>query len=102
MFPPGETFLFTLRPRLTVYPWVGKLRQAEDPELAGLSHSEQLFMAADNTMVTIGGGGGQALWLDENLSQGRTAACETFANPALTESGTFNVACMEAFAFSPA
>ncbi|XP_043194236.1 GTPase-activating protein skywalker-like isoform X2 [Amphibalanus amphitrite] len=101
-FGTGETFLFTLRPQLKVYPWVGKVRQAEDPELAGLSHSEQLFMAADNTMVTIGGGGGQAIWLDENLARGKTDACQTFANPPLTSTGSFEVACMEAFAFSPA
>ena len=85
-----------------MFPWVGKVRQAADPQLSGLSHSEQLFLAADNTMVTIGGGGGQAIWLDENLSRGKTDACQTFDNPPLTESGSFEVACMEAFAFSPA
>ncbi|XP_037076466.1 GTPase-activating protein skywalker-like [Pollicipes pollicipes] len=101
-FGTGETFLFTLRPQLKVYPWVGKVKQEQDPQLAGVSHSQQLFMAADNTMLTIGGGGGQAIWLDENLSRGKTDACDTFGNPPLTATGSFDVACMEAFGFAPA
>jgi len=101
-FGTGETFLFTLRPQLKVYPWVGKLRQELDPTLSSVSHGEQLFMAANNQMLTIGGGGGQAIWLDEDLCKGKTDTCDTFANPPLSESGAFDVACMEAFGFAPA
>lgn len=48
-FGTGETFLFSLYPERAKYSWVGM-----DGE--SVNHSAELFMAADSTMVTIGGG----------------------------------------------
>lgn len=49
-FGTGETFLFSLYPERAKYPWVGI-----DSE-KNVSHAAELFMAADNKMITIGGG----------------------------------------------
>lgn len=49
-FGTGETFLFSLYPERARYPWVG----IEGDK--NLSHSSELFMAADSKMITIGGG----------------------------------------------
>ncbi|XP_062524046.1 GTPase-activating protein skywalker isoform X6 [Bombyx mori] len=52
-FGTGETFLFSLQPTRAKYPWVGCL---EDNQEDKTPHANSLFMAADNTMITIGGG----------------------------------------------
>jgi hypothetical protein len=52
-FGTGETFLFSLYPERAKYPWVGMDCAQGDPTL---SHSAELFMAADSKMITIGGG----------------------------------------------
>ena len=99
--PAGETFLFTLRPQLRVLRWVGTSQPGREPSSAPLRHDQQLFMAADNTMLTVGGGGGQAIWLDESLSRGRSDRCATFENAPLAPAGSFEVACIEVFGFAP-
>jgi TBC1 domain family member 24 len=50
-FGTGETFLFSLYPERAKYPWVGI-----DSGGKNVSHASELFMAADNKMITIGGG----------------------------------------------
>ena len=49
-FGTGETFLFSLVPEKKKYPWVGIQSDKN------CDHSRELFMAADNEMITIGGG----------------------------------------------
>jgi len=56
--------------------------------------------SADNTMITIGGGGGTALYLDANLEFGRTEPCRTFANLALCSQPDFTVHCIEVLGFT--
>lgn len=48
-FGTGETFLFSLYPERSKYPWVGI-------EGDKVGHGAELFMAADSKMITIGGG----------------------------------------------
>ncbi len=48
-FGTGETFLFSLQPERRKYPWVGIENDSKN-------HSNELFMAADPQMITIGGG----------------------------------------------
>lgn len=48
-FGTGETFIFSLYPRKAKYPWVGM-------ETDNVHHANELFMAADQQMITIGGG----------------------------------------------
>lgn len=49
-FGTGETFLFSLYPDRAKYPWVGI-----DGD-KNIGHGSELFMAADASMITIGGG----------------------------------------------
>ncbi|KAL9923101.1 GTPase-activating protein skywalker isoform X1 [Glossina fuscipes] len=92
-FGTGETFLFSLYPERAKYPWVGI---AADKDLG---HSSELFMAADAKMITIGGGEGQAIWMDENIRFGKTDSCKTFNNPPLCPSGDFEIRVLEVYGF---
>ncbi|XP_038107717.1 GTPase-activating protein skywalker isoform X6 [Culex quinquefasciatus] len=92
-FGTGETFLFSLYPERAKYPWVG----IEGDK--GLGHASELFMAADSKMITIGGGSGQAIWMDENIRFGKTDRCQTFNNPPLCASGDFEIRVLEVYGF---
>uniref|UniRef100_A0A182TET2 TLDc domain-containing protein n=1 Tax=Anopheles melas TaxID=34690 RepID=A0A182TET2_9DIPT len=92
-FGTGETFLFSLYPERAKYPWVGIEGDT------GLGHASELFMAADSKMITIGGGEGQAIWMDENIRFGKTDRCQTFNNPPLCASGDFEIRVLEVYGF---
>ncbi|CAG4972886.1 unnamed protein product [Colias eurytheme] len=99
-FGTGETFLFSLYPERAKYPWVGC--SAGDGKDERLSHGSELFMAADSKMITIGGGDGQAIWMDENIRYGKTDRCSTFNNPPLCPSGDFEIRVLEVYGFAGA
>lgn len=92
-FGTGETFLFSLYPERAKYPWVGM-------EGDKVQHGAELFMAADSKMITIGGGEGQAIWMDENIRYGKTDRCATFNNPPLCPSGDFEIRVLEVYGFA--
>lgn len=91
-FGTGETFLFSLYPERAKYPWVGM-------DGDKVNHGAELFMAADSKMITIGGGEGQAIWMDENIRFGKTDKCQTFNNPPLCPSGDFEIRVLEVYGF---
>ncbi|XP_014204610.1 TBC1 domain family member 24 [Copidosoma floridanum] len=95
-FGTGETFLFSLYPERAKYPWVGMDSSHNDSRV---HHSAELFMAADSKMITIGGGDGQAIWMDENIRYGKTDRCSTFNNPPLCASGDFEIRVLEVYGF---
>lgn len=130
-FGNGETFLFTLQPKFSVYLWVGKtdsdtnhqqheinnqqMQQSNDvsTELqkpAGhLQHrdsvtdsiSTQLFMSATSQELIIGSGNGSfGLWLDADLTRGKTDHCKTFNNLPLCDDKDFTCKDVEVLAFS--
>ncbi|XP_052747331.1 GTPase-activating protein skywalker isoform X4 [Bicyclus anynana] len=101
-FGTGETFLFSLYPERAKYPWVGCSLAAEGKGEERVSHGSELFMAADSKMITIGGGDGQAIWMDENIRFGKTDRCSTFNNPPLCPSGDFEIRVLEVYGFSGA
>ena len=49
----------------------------------------QMFMCGEPKYICIGSGDGNALWLDENLSRGRSERCLTFDNEPLVEKCDF-------------
>lgn len=49
----------------------------------------QLFMCGERKYICVGSGGGDALWLDENLTRGRSERCFTFDNDPLTQTIDF-------------
>ncbi|KAK9510012.1 hypothetical protein O3M35_004887 [Rhynocoris fuscipes] len=91
-FGTGETFLFSLYPERAKYPWVGM-------DVGSVDHSAELFMAADTKMITIGGGDGQAIWMDENIRFGKTDRCLTFNNPPLCSGRDFEIRVLEVYGF---
>ncbi|XP_045458872.1 GTPase-activating protein skywalker [Melitaea cinxia] len=101
-FGTGETFLFSLYPERAKYPWVGCSIGADGKGEEKVSHASELFMAADSKMITIGGGEGQAIWMDENIRFGKTDRCSTFNNPPLCPSGDFEIRVLEVYGFSGA
>ncbi|XP_068620857.1 GTPase-activating protein skywalker isoform X1 [Battus philenor] len=102
-FGTGETFLFSLYPERAKYPWVGCSAGGDGKgEEQRVAHGSELFMAADSKMITIGGGDGQAIWMDENIRFGKTDRCSTFNNPPLCPSGDFEIRVLEVYGFSGA
>lgn len=114
-FGTGETFLFSLYPERHKYAWVGMnperqqcLVKDDDRDSdkgiksKAIDHSAELFMAADSKMITIGGGDGQAIWMDENIRFGKTDHCSTFDNPPLCANGDFEIRVLEVYGFAGA
>eukprot|EP00092_Neocalanus_flemingeri_P037875 GFUD01041228.1.p1 GENE.GFUD01041228.1~~GFUD01041228.1.p1 ORF type:complete len:554 (-),score=152.51 GFUD01041228.1:339-2000(-) len=106
-FGTGETFLFKFKEgsSFAKYEWVKKEESDSDDDdenqkKVTKDRAKELFMSGDNTMVTIGGGGGTAIYLDENLRFGQTEKCETFENDLLCSDRDFTVNIIELFGFN--
>uniref|UniRef100_T1JNM3 TLDc domain-containing protein n=1 Tax=Strigamia maritima TaxID=126957 RepID=T1JNM3_STRMM len=97
-FGTGETFLFTISPNSRKYQWVGVNGYQGDGS-AVHSHATELFMAGDSKMLTIGGGNGQGILLDEDIRFGRTETCQSFNNPPLSSAHDFECKVVEVFGF---
>lgn len=67
----------------------GNLNSLNNNNVKSIPVHCQLFMCGTNKYVCIGSGGGNALWLDENLTRGRSERCSTFDNEPLVEKGDF-------------
>ncbi|KAF2360707.1 TLDc domain [Trinorchestia longiramus] len=93
----GETFLFSLRPVPAKHQWVGITQQHQNAALSHVKHSAELFMHGDDDMITIGGGEGQGIFLDNELQFGKTETCQTFDNPPLCPTGNFEIKVVEVF-----
>lgn len=91
-FGTGETFIFTLQPEKWKYEWVG-LKQDNIPNTA------HMFQAGDRNILTIGGGHGEAIYLDENLQHCRSERCDTFNNTPLTMHEDFQCKVVEVYGF---
>lgn len=83
----GESFLFTSRPKFTMFPWSGENNH---------------FTRGKADSLVIGAGKGKfGLWLDCDLHIGRSQACCTYNNDPLVDTGTgdFVVKTVECWAF---
>ncbi|KAL5240297.1 hypothetical protein ACI65C_007707 [Semiaphis heraclei] len=71
----GESLLFTFCPDFQVYNWTG---------------DNMYFIKGNNESLSIGAGDGKfGLWLDGDLNQGRTEACNTYGNEPLVNEQDF-------------
>ena len=99
----GRCFVFSLRRdredsddacavvTRTAYRW--------DPEREKTNY---VFQAGRADSVSLGGGNGFALWLDGDLLNGASAACDTFGTPGpLACAETFKVRAVEVWGFEP-
>lgn len=62
------------------------------------TRTASMFMAGSMDCIIIGGGDGQALYIDSDLNYGRTSRCNTFNNQPLC-SETFQISVMEVWGF---
>ncbi|XP_042691306.1 TBC1 domain family member 24 isoform X2 [Centrocercus urophasianus] len=62
------------------------------------SKTASMFMAGSSECIIIGGGDGQALYLDADLNHGRTSHCNTFNNQPLC-SESFQISVLEVWGF---
>ncbi|NXX79216.1 TBC24 protein, partial [Urocolius indicus] len=62
------------------------------------SKTASMFMAGSSECIIIGGGDGQALYLDADLNHGRTGHCDTFNNQPLC-SESFQISVLEVWGF---
>lgn len=85
----GEIQLFKIRPYLQVYSWTG---------------TNDFFLHCNKDHIRIGGsqakGFGAALWIDKDLSNGRSMKCETFDSDILSSHEDFTIANIEIWGFS--
>ncbi|KAL4617889.1 TBC1 domain family member 24 isoform X2 [Arapaima gigas] len=65
------------------------------------SKNTSMFMAGNMECIIVGGGEGNALYIDADLNHGRTAHCTTFDNPPLCTE-TFQVSLLEVWGFQDA
>ncbi|RXM33732.1 TBC1 domain family member 24 [Acipenser ruthenus] len=65
------------------------------------SKAASMFMAGSQESIVIGGGDGNALYIDAELNHGRTARCNTFDNQPLC-SENFQIAVLEQWGFQDA
>ncbi|KAM9372429.1 TBC1 domain family member 24 [Phaethornis superciliosus] len=65
------------------------------------STATSMFMAGSPECIIIGGGDGQALYLDADLNHGRTSHCDTFDNQPLC-SENFQISVLEVWGFGDA
>jgi hypothetical protein len=79
----GETFVFHFTPRLEVFRWT------RGPD------SNEFFISSSAEDLTMGGGGGAAIWIDNTMNNGRSDDCKTFGSPRLTHNPAFKVIDME-------
>ena len=57
-------------------------------------------MSADNTMISVGGGNGTGIYIDENLRYGQTEKCDTFDNSPLCSTRDFEISAVEVIGFN--
>nr|XP_061807162.1 TBC1 domain family member 24-like [Nerophis lumbriciformis] len=65
------------------------------------SRNTSMFMAGNFDSIIVGGGEGNALYIDSELNHGRTGCCTTFDNPPLCAE-SFQVALLESWGFQDA
>ncbi|XP_071397462.1 TBC1 domain family member 24 [Centroberyx affinis] len=62
------------------------------------SNNTSMFMAGNFDSIIVGGGEGNALYIDSELNHGRTGSCTTFDNPPLCAE-SFQVSVLEVWGF---
>eukprot|EP00475_Leptophrys_vorax_P037260 TRINITY_DN6399_c0_g2_i1.p2 TRINITY_DN6399_c0_g2~~TRINITY_DN6399_c0_g2_i1.p2 ORF type:complete len:410 (-),score=99.88 TRINITY_DN6399_c0_g2_i1:1255-2484(-) len=84
-FGNGETFVFSVHPKLQIYPW---------------TRANSFFAVAKSDYIAIGGGKHFAIWVTSGLRQGSSGPCETFNSPKLSGLSEFEIDVIELWAIS--
>jgi len=82
----GETFVFQVSPRQVAWHWWHKkMKECQN----------DFFMWTQSDAMAIGGTGGYAVWLDEELARGISRTSATFGNDSLSSSEEFRIGAVE-------
>eukprot|EP01117_Protostelium_nocturnum_P019502 TRINITY_DN846_c0_g1_i2.p1 TRINITY_DN846_c0_g1~~TRINITY_DN846_c0_g1_i2.p1 ORF type:complete len:977 (+),score=278.62 TRINITY_DN846_c0_g1_i2:170-3100(+) len=81
----GECFVFQLNPTVDVWDW---------------SEINSNFMCSRRDFIAMGGGPMFSFWLDSDLNNGSSNACETFKSPTLSSSEDFQISVVEVWSVS--
>ncbi len=98
-FGTGESFLFTLKPQREVFKWVGY--QKFNPSQT--KPYEDFFIHADDECLQFGGSKEPldiGLCIKQDLNQGSTRQCDTYANKPLSSKEVFQIMDIEVFGFT--
>uniref|UniRef100_A0AC35TPH3 Rab-GAP TBC domain-containing protein n=1 Tax=Rhabditophanes sp. KR3021 TaxID=114890 RepID=A0AC35TPH3_9BILA len=93
-FGTGECFVFKIDKSCkipVIYNWIG----SKNPDEA--DRASQMFMAAGDKFLILGSGSGDAIAIREDLCQGVSYECNTFASPALASERAFEIQELEVF-----
>ena len=77
----GETSVFQLSPRKLMWKWNEE----------SIDHRTDFFQYSSHDAIGVGGAGHFAIWVDNDLLDGTSNACETFHSPCLASQGDFKV-----------
>jgi hypothetical protein len=88
-FGTGETFVFRVEPRPVVWHWWWQ-KAAEQ--------QNDFFMWGSQEAIAVGGAGGYAIWLDNELCRGLSRSSLTFGNTCLAAEEEFVVGAVELWA----
>jgi hypothetical protein len=90
-FGTGETFVFQLSPRAAAWHWWWRK----------MGHTQNdFFQWGEKGAIAVGGAGGYALWLDEELARGLSRGSTTFGNDSLASGEEFAVGAVELWALT--
>lgn len=78
----GESFVFKFHPEFSVYRWTGL---------------NDYFVLSNTSHLAMGGGGGFAFQLDDELDTGVSGPSETYGNPRLSSRGLFKCLDLELY-----
>lgn len=98
-FGTGESFLFTLKPERQVFKWVGYQTAAKGCTKA----YEDYFIYADDERLQMGGSLEPlniGLSIQQDLNEGSTRPCDTYASQPLSSSEHFQIMEIEVFGFT--
>lgn len=85
-FGTGETFVFQTQPRQVAWHWWWqKMRETQN----------DFFMWGESGALAVGGAGGYALWIDEELAHGISRTSATFGNDSLSSTEEFRIGAVE-------
>ncbi|CAF1202554.1 unnamed protein product [Adineta steineri] len=98
-FGTGESFLFTLKPKRQVFKWIGYQKYS----MGHTKPYEDYFIYADDERLQIGGSKEAldiGLCIQQDLNQGSTKQCDTYANKPLSTNEHFQIMEIEVFGFT--
>ena len=99
----GESFVFTCVPAAGAQPATAASGDQAEPapgvRIFKWSGRNAYFQLGQANALAVGGGGAYALKMDDDLAQGLSGPCDTFASPCLASTPEYDILHVELWAF---